>query len=85
MKKIYLDLYILIGNNIVNILSASLATILFTIYFPKTGVSISTIVMTIVFLIFGEISPKNLAREAPEKWALLSIPLLNFLSLSYLL
>lgn len=69
---------ILIGNNIVNILSASLATILFTNYFPKTGVSISTIVMTIVVLIFGEISPKSLAREAPEKWALLSVSLLKF-------
>lgn len=69
---------ILIGNNIVNILSASLATILFTSYFPKTGVSISTIVMTIVVLIFGEISPKSLAREAPEKWALLSVSLLKF-------
>lgn len=69
---------ILIGNNIVNILSASLATILFTSYFPKTGVSISTMVMTIVVLIFGEISPKSLAREAPEKWALLSVSLLKF-------
>ena len=41
-----------LGNNIVNILSASLATILFTTYFPKTGVSISTLVMTILILIF---------------------------------
>ena len=69
---------ILIGNNIVNILSASLATILFTTYFPKTGVSISTLVMTILILIFGEISPKSLAREVPEKWAMLSMPLLKF-------
>lgn len=54
------------GNNIVNILSASLATILFTIYFPKSEITISTIFMTIVVLIFGEISPKILAKECPE-------------------
>lgn len=59
---------ILIGNNIVNILSASLATILFTMYFKESGVTISTIVMTIVVLIFGEISPKSLAKECPENW-----------------
>lgn len=68
---------ILIGNNIVNILSASLATILFTMYFKESGVTISTIVMTIVVLIFGEISPKSLAKECPENWAMISAPLLK--------
>ena len=48
---------ILIGNNIVNILGTSLATVLFVKYFPSNGVSISTAVMTILVLIFGEISP----------------------------
>ena len=51
---------ILIGNNIVNIASASIATIVFTKYYGDAGVTISTIVMTIVVLIFGEISPKSL-------------------------
>lgn len=69
---------ILIGNNIVNILSASLATILFTVYFPNSGVTISTVVMTIVVLIFGEISPKSLAKESPETWAMIAAPLLKF-------
>ena len=68
---------ILIGNNIVNILSASLATILFTLYYPNSGVTISTVVMTVVILIFGEISPKSLAKESPETWAMISAPLLK--------
>ena len=57
---------ILIGNNIVNIASASIATIVFTKYYGDIGVTISTIVMTIVVLIFGEISPKSLSKESPE-------------------
>ena len=68
---------ILIGNNIVNITSASLATILFTIYFPKNGVTISTVVMTIVVLIFGEISPKTIAKQYPEKFALSTVGVLK--------
>ncbi|MBR2577882.1 MAG: HlyC/CorC family transporter [Erysipelotrichaceae bacterium] len=61
---------ILIGNNIVNILSASLATILFVSLFKENGVAISTVVMTIVVLIFGEITPKTLAKAQPEKFAI---------------
>ena len=53
---------ILIGNNIVNIASASLATIVFTHVLGDAGVSVSTAVMTVIVLIFGEISPKNLAK-----------------------
>lgn len=68
---------ILIGNNIVNIASASLATVIFVKYFPEAGVTISTVVMTIVVLIFGEISPKSLAKEAPENFAMLSAPILK--------
>lgn len=63
---------ILIGNNIVNILGASLATVLFTRLMPtqqELAVTLSTIVMTVVVLIFGEISPKSLAKEAPESFA----------------
>lgn len=61
---------LLIGNNIVNIAAASLATILFTFYFGNAGVTISTVAMTILVLVFGEISPKSLARERPEEFAM---------------
>ena len=70
---------ILIGNNIVNIASASIATIVFTKYYGDAGVTISTIVMTIVVLIFGEISPKSLSKESPEKFAMFSTPILRVL------
>lgn len=68
---------ILIGNNIVNIASASISTVVFVAYFQDMGVTLSTVVMTIVVLIFGEISPKSLAKEAPESFAMLSTPLLT--------
>ena len=71
---------ILIGNNIVNILSASLGTALFITWIGETkGPTISTIVMTIVVLIFGEISPKSIAKEHPESFAMFSAPLLRVL------
>lgn len=61
---------ILIGNNIVNIASATLATLFFTSIFGNKGPSISTIVMTVIVLIFGEITPKSLAKKYPEKFVL---------------
>ena len=69
---------ILIGNNIVNIASASIATIVFTKYFPVDGVTISTVVMTVAVLIFGEISPKSIAKENAESFAMFSAPILKF-------
>ena len=66
---------ILIGNNIVNILASSLATILF-IDLLKGGSleewssAISTAVLTIIILTFGEISPKTVAKKKPEAFAL---------------
>ena len=72
---------ILIGNNIVNILSASLATIVFVdMLCEDLGASISTIVTTIVVLIFGEVSPKSIAKECPEAFAMFSAPFLNILT-----
>ena len=68
---------ILIGNNIVNIATASLATVLFTKLLGSSGVTVSTIVMTILILIFGEISPKSIAKDIPESFAIVSAPLLN--------
>ncbi len=71
---------ILIGNNIVNILSASLATVLFVdMLGNEAGPSVSTAVTTIVVLIFGEVSPKSIAKESPEKFAMFSAPFLKVL------
>lgn len=71
---------ILIGNNIVNILSASLATVLFVkILGDEAGTSVSTAVTTVIVLIFGEVSPKSIAKESPEKFAMFSAPLLGVL------
>lgn len=69
---------ILIGNNIVNLSAASIATVLFTRWLGETGVPVSTVVLTIIVLIFGEISPKSLAKEKPEKVAMAFAPLLQF-------
>lgn len=58
---------ILIGNNIVNIATTTVATIFFTDLFGAKGAIISTIVLTLTILIFGEVTPKNIASSASEK------------------
>ena len=68
---------ILIGNNIVLIIATTIATLLFTKQFGPAGVSISTAVMTVVVLIFGEISPKILAKDSPESFAMFSSSILK--------
>lgn len=68
---------VLIGNNIVNIASSSLATVLFVSAFGNAGVTISTAVTTVLVLLFGEISPKTLAKESPEQFAMLAAPVLK--------
>ncbi len=71
---------ILIGNNIVNIACSSIATVLFiSLLNEDIGPTVSTIVLTVVLLIFGEISPKSLAKEYPEKFAMFSAPILRVL------
>ena len=61
---------LLIGNNIVNIAAATISTILFThLINGDLGPTISTIVLTVAILIFGEVTPKTLAKEAPEYFA----------------
>ena len=70
---------LLIGNNIVNIAVASIGTVMFVRYYGDMGATISTVVITIVVLIFGEISPKSLAKDSPERFAMLSAPLLRVL------
>ena len=74
---------ILVGNNIVNIATSAIATVLFMEMYPLYGATISTIVVTIVVLIFGEISPKSLAKENPEKFAMASAPLLKLFMLLF--
>ena len=61
---------ILIGNNIVNILSSSLGTVFFVNLFGAAGVAVSTVVMTILVLIFGEIMPKTFAKQNADRCAL---------------
>lgn len=61
---------ILIGNNIVNIASSSLATVLATNLFGSAAVGIATGILTVLILLFGEITPKNLATIYNEKFAL---------------
>ena len=72
---------ILVGNNVVNILASSLATVLFVqnLGFGDTGVSLSTAVMTVVILIFGEISLKSIAKESPEKFAMAVAGVIGFI------
>lgn len=71
---------ILVGNNIVNIALSSISTVLFIGIYPKYGATIATVVATVVVLIFGEISPKSLAKENPEKFAMFSAPFIKALS-----
>lgn len=61
---------ILIGNNIVNIVTTTVATIFFTEVMGPKGAVISPIILTIVVLIFGEVTPKNIATAHSEKLAL---------------
>ncbi len=70
---------ILIGNNIVNISATTVATVLCTKWFHEYGPTVSTVALTIIILIFGEVSPKSLAKESPERWAMFSAPLLKIL------
>jgi len=65
---------ILIGNNIVNIMVASIGTLLFVGIYGDIGATVSTIVVTIAVLIFGEITPKSIAKDAPERFAMFSAP-----------
>ena len=63
---------VLIGNNIVNIALASLGTVLFVRQLGDVGASVSTVVITVVVLIFGEISPKSIAKDCAESFATVS-------------
>ncbi|MBE6703781.1 MAG: HlyC/CorC family transporter [Ruminococcaceae bacterium] len=76
---------ILVGNNIVNILASSIATLFFVQILTnldygnanEMGATLSTIATTVIVLIFGEITPKSIARDLPEKFAMFSTPLIS--------
>lgn len=82
---------ILIGNNIVNIVLSSICTVFcidlaakaFTNVNPQStqniGTTLATVISTVAVLIFGEITPKSLAKEYPERFAMVSAPLISFL------
>lgn len=71
---------ILVGNNIVNIATSSIGTILFIRLYGDIGATISTVVVTVVVLIFGEISPKSLAKENPERFAMFAAPVIGVIT-----
>ena len=70
---------ILIGNNVVNIALASIGTLFFVDMLGDRGATVSTAVITVVVLIFGEITPKSIAKDYPEKFAMFSAPFINML------
>ncbi|MCQ4637547.1 hemolysin family protein [Anaerovorax odorimutans] len=70
---------ILIGNNIVNITMTAISTLLFVELFGAYGPTLSTIVITVVVLVFGEITPKGIAKESAESFSLFSAPIIRML------
>ena len=70
---------VLVGNNIVNIAMTAIATLMFVTLYGEYGAPIATLVVTVIVLIFGEISPKSMAKEIPEKFAMASAPVIQFL------
>lgn len=71
---------VLVGNNIVNITASSVATVLFIqMLGGSAGPTASTVAMTIIILIFGEVTPKSIAKESPEAFAMFSAPIINVL------
>jgi len=68
---------VLIGNNIVNIAASALAAALFIDLFGPKGVSLATLIMTMLVLVIGDISPKALAKETPELTSMRNAPLLR--------
>lgn len=77
-----LIIVILVGNNIVNLLSASLATVLFVdLVGQDLGVTLSTVILTTVVLIFGEILPKSIAKQLPESFAMVITPFISLVGI----
>lgn len=72
---------LLIGNNIVNNVATTIGAVLFIqLIGSAKGPTVSATVLTVVILIFGEVTPKSLAKERPEAWAIVATPLLRVLA-----
>ena len=72
---------LLIGNNIVNNVATTIGAVLFIkLIGGAKGPTVSATVLTVVILIFGEVTPKSLAKERPEVWAIAATPLLRVLA-----
>lgn len=69
---------ILVGNNIVNIAMTAIATVLFVKLFGEYGATVATVVITVTVLIFGEITPKNIAKEKAEAFTMATSPVISF-------
>lgn len=74
---------ILIGNNIVNILTTVISTLLFVQLLGNLGPTVATIVTTVAVLIFGEITPKSLAKESSESFSMASAPVIKGLMILF--
>ncbi len=70
---------ILIGNNVVNIAAASIGTVLFVGLYGDIGATVSTVVLTVLVLIFGEVTPKSIAKDNPERFSMFSAPFIRVL------
>ena len=72
---------LLIGNNIVNNVATTIGAVLFIkLIGGAKGPTVSATVLTVVILVFGEVTPKSLAKERPETWAIAATPLLRVLA-----
>ncbi len=72
----------LVGNNLVNIAATTISTVMFTRFLngdEGLGATVSTIVMTVVVLIFGEITPKSLAKDFSDKYTMSTHGIISFL------
>lgn len=71
---------VLVGNTIVNIATASISAVFFVELFGAAGVTLSTVVTTVLILVFSEVTPKTIAKENPEHYAMMTAPMLHFFS-----
>ena len=72
---------LLIGNNIVNNVATTIGAVLFIkLIGSAKGPTVSATVLTVVILVFGEVTPKSLAKESPERFAMFATPLLRVLA-----
>ncbi len=72
---------VLVGNNVVNIAGTAIATVLFTrmLRNEDTGATVASVAMTVVILFMGEVGPKTLAKQQPERFAMAAAPVIRAL------